>query len=325
MPRIAPFTAAARRRSQALLFVCALARAWFPGPVSAQASGAPYRTEQVSYRNAQDSTYLPAVLTLPRGRGPHPGVVLLSIAGADPLIDRLVGLGYMVLRPERRGFVAVEPLLQATYYDLAQDALAGLDYLRSRPEVDARALSLIGQADDAPAAMLASVASLDSIPLILVAPPGFPGREVFRLEQHGLAQRRGDRPQALDALDRLVDQISSIVLSESSAYLRSYRLGALMAASDVRLPYNAAFPDDEGQIHFFSSPLWHDRLAFDPEQLLARLHAPVLVLIGMDDPDTPLDAYMAAVRRGLARSQSQDATRCASYRIGPGTRSRRRP
>ncbi len=293
-----------------MLVLGAVVRVPLAESASAQSSDQPYPTEQVSYHNAEDSTYLTATLAQPSSSGPHPGVVLLSIAGTDPLVDHLVRLGYAVLLPVRRGFVAVEPLLQATYADLAGDAQAALDYLRSRPEVDRAALGLVGQADDAPPAMLAVAQSTEAIPLVLLAPPGFPGSERFRLEQRGLADIAGARPEDLDALDEYVGQIASIVLGERLRYSREFRLRNLMARSSVRLPYNAAFPQDERQVHFFASPLWHDRLAFEPEAVLAQLHAPVLVLIGTEDPDTPMDAYLAAVRRGLSAAVAEDTTVC---------------
>jgi hypothetical protein len=294
----------------ALLLLCTPAAALAPELASAQASEPPYTTEPVFYRNAQDSTYLTATLALPAGPGPHPGVVLLSIAGTDPLVDHLAGRGYAVLSPARRGFVSVEPLLRATYADLAGDARAAVDYLGARPEIDEAALGLIGQADDAPAAMLAADASADPIPLVLLAPPGFPGREVFRLEQLGLAEGRGVAMEELVALERHVDEIASIVLNEDSPAQRASRLQLLMATSDVGLPYNAAFPNDEGQARFLASPLWHDRMAFDPEAVLAGLHAPVLVLIGTEDPNTPMEAYLAAMRRGLSGAPTTDSAVC---------------
>jgi pimeloyl-ACP methyl ester carboxylesterase len=158
--------------------------------------------------------------------------------------------------------------------------------------------------------MLASVDASESVPLVLLAPPGFPGREIFRLEQRNLAEVDGRRPQELDALDRLVGRIADAVLGASLPNLRSYRLQALMDSSSVRLPYNAAFPNDERQIHFFASPLWYDRLAFEPEAVLARLHSPVLLMIGNEDPNTPLTSYLAAVRRGLSASRTRDWTVC---------------
>lgn len=266
--------------------------------------------EQVMYRNAVDSTYLTATLALPAGRGTHPGVILLSIAGTQPLVERLTREGYVVLQPVRRHFVAVEPYLQSTYQELGFDVQAAVQYLRGRAEVADDRVAMIAQADDAPAAILAMSRAAEPVPLVLLAPPGFLGREIFQLEQHRLAEVDRWRAEDLVALDRLVDQISNVVLREQTPAMRAFRLEVVMGSATVRLPYNAAFPNDERQIHFFSSPLWHDRLAFAPEEELARLHAPVLLLIGNDEPATPLTEYLAAVRRGLAGTRMQDSTVC---------------
>ena len=289
---------------------CALVSTLSAAPICAQ-TPAPYRTEQVSYWSEQDSTFLTAWLSLPPGSGPQPGVVVLSSAGTERLVDRFVGDGYAVLMPTPCGFVTVEPLLRATFSDLAGDVLAALDYLGSRAEVDAEVLGLIAQADATAPAMLSAVSSEEPVPLILLAPLAFPGVETFRLEQRWLAERVGAGAADLQALDQYVGRIAEIVLGESAPYMRAYRLASLRAGSTVQLPRNnAAFPAGERQMHFFASPLWRDQLAFEPEAVLARLGSPVLVLIGAEDPNTPMDAYLAAVRRGLSTASTRDATVC---------------
>ena len=286
-------------------------------PLAAQdAAGLP-RGEAVMYLNPTDSVHLTATLFLPpggregsAGQERRPGVVLLSVAWTDPVVERLTNLGFAVLTPDRRGFVAVEPLLRATYRDLAADARAALEYLRSHPDVDGGAMALMAQADDAPPAILASAEMGGGVPLVILAPPGFPGREVFRLEQRGAAERDGYGPQALEALDRYLEDIADAILEESTPFLRALRLRAVMADSDVRLPFNAALPNNQDQTHHLSSSIWHDRFAFQPEEALATLEAPVLILIGNEDPNTPILAYLEAIRRGLAEAPSTDSTLC---------------
>jgi pimeloyl-ACP methyl ester carboxylesterase len=290
--------------------LCALALTLSAAPICAQTSGSD-QTQQVSYWNPQDSIFLTASLTLPPGSGPHPGVVVLSGAGTVRLVDRFVADDYAVLIPVPRGFVTVEPLLRATYSDLAGDVQAALDYLGSRAEVNAEALALVAQADVTPAAILSSVSSEEPVPLVLLAPSAFPGVETFRLQQRGLAERGGAGAAHLQALDQYVARLGEIVLGESTSYLREYRLKSLRAGSTVQLPRNnAAFPSDERQAHFFASPLWRDQLAFEPEIVLALLGSPILVLIGTEDPNTPMDEYLAAVRRGLSNANTRDATVC---------------
>lgn len=268
-------------------------------PASLEAQDGTYRTELVTYLNAEDGTELSAMLALPSAGAPHPAVVVLSVAGTKPLVDHLVGQGYAVLAPTLRGFVSVEPLLRATYPDLAGDVRQALTYLGSRAEVDGAALGLIAQADNSRFAMLFA-ASAAAVPVVLLAPPGFAGPEELRIEQRWIAERAGAEAGELAALDRYVADISEIVLTDTSPYAREYRLRDLRATSRVDLPPNAAFPSDEGQARFFASPLWHDRLAFEPEAALARVRSPVLLLIGTEDPRTPMDEYLSSVRRGLA-------------------------
>lgn len=291
-------------RCRAVLTV-ALAAGVLPSIAAAQTA-----VEQVGYSNATDATALGASLSLPAGDGPHPAVVVLSIAGTGPLVDRLVAGGYAVLQPVRRGFVDVEPMLAATYDDLAADVAAALAYLESRGDIDAGRVGVIAQADDAPPAILAAAASEAVVPLVLLAPPAFSGVEMFRMEQRWLAERDGARPDELVALDDYVGRIAEIALEATTPSVREHRLQSLRAGSAVQLPRNAAIPADALQAHFFASPLWHDRLAFEPEAALARVHTSVLALIGMDDPNTPLEAYLAALRRGLAGAPTHDTTVC---------------
>lgn len=277
----------------------------------AQAAAPAPVTEQVSYKNAKDGASLTGALMLPAAPGPHPGVVLLTLAGADALTARLNGLGYAVLIPERRGMLAVEMMLQATFQDLADDVQAGVDYLRARPEVGAADVTLIGQGEDSPAAIIAAYGSPDPLPLILLAPPAFPGTETLQLEQHGLAESRGYGRLALDSLDAYVAGLAQVVLAERSAALREQRVYEFMTKAGTGLPRSANFPVTmEGQSHFFGSAWWWDRLSFDPIPVLQRVESPVLVMIGLEDPFTDLPRYFPTMQRALQTGLSQGATLC---------------
>jgi hypothetical protein len=262
----------------------------------------------VQYASTVDGIELEATLTRPHVDGSVPGVVLLSIAGTTPLVERLVSEGFAVLTPQRRGFSEVEPLLRATYHDLAEDVVSALAFLEGRQDIDGSALAVIAQADDAPPAVLALVEGGVSIPLVRLAPPAFPGVETFRMEQRFAAERARWSSEDIDALDDYVVQIAEIALGPGLPYAREYRLNNLRAASPVQLPRSAAFPGDEEQMHFFASPFWQSRLAFDPESAMSALETPALVLIGSEDVNTPIERYLDAMRDHLAEAPSDDAT-----------------
>ena len=188
--------------------------------------------------------------------------------------------------------------------------LGALRYLSGHPRIDAGSLAVVAQADDAPPAVLAMLGPDGGVPLVLLAPPAFPGDEVFRREQRAAAERARWPASEMEALEGYLEQIVGIALSGNPPYVREYQLNNVRAVSPVQLPRNAAFPADEDQMHFFASPLWHDRLAFDPAATIGTLDAPTLVLIGLDDADTRTDEYVGAMRGYLANAPSTEATVC---------------
>ena len=267
--------------------------------------------ERVSYQNPEDGATLSGTLALPPGEGPFPGVVVASVAGADELATHLVPLGYAVLRPERRGMMAVERMLQATFQDLANDVAAGVSYLRSRPEIDAQLVGLVGQGDDAPATALAAADSPDLAFVVLLSAPGLVGAETFRIEQWRLAEGRGWRREALDGLNEHIDRLAEIIVGEPAPGPRMARLWALMNESVVGLPRSAALPHtDEGLVRFFASPWWRARLSFRPEEVLSQIRSPVLALMGLEDPLMPWEDHLPAVQRALESAPSDDVTIC---------------
>lgn len=265
-------------------------------------------TEQVRF-SSRDGTSLGAVLTVPESGSARVGVVLYTLAAADALIDELVGHGYAVLQPQRRGLTSVEPLLQATFQDLADDVHAAVEYLGSRPELGEAPVAVIAQYDDTPAALIAAVA--DPLPLVLLSPPAFPGTETFRLEQRAVGISHGHSPEALDELDEYVDRLTGVVLSEPSQALREYRLRAFLDQSGVQLPRAVNFTlTEEGQVHFLTSPWFFDRFAFQPSEIVSRLAGLTLILIGLDDTSTPLERYLPTTWSALAAAPTRQAALC---------------
>lgn len=267
-------------------------------------------TEFVSWTNPQDGMPLSGQLSMPAGPGPFGGVVLLTLAGSDPLVARLNAQGLAVLRPERRGMVAVEVMLRASFDVLSADVQSAVDFLRARPDVGDDAVSLVAQGEDTPAALIAAARA--PITLALLSPPGFDGTETFRQEQTGTAELRGAGRFTLDSLDLWIEGLARTARSDDDPLVRDLMIQAFMTEEGMLLPRSANFPlTMEGQAHFFASQWWWDRFTFDPIPLYGRLRGPVLVLIGLEDPFTPFDRYFPAIRNALGRAAGGDAELCA--------------
>src|SRR5262249_32933423 len=116
----------------------------------------PYVEEKVNYPSGD--IQLAATLTRPKDAARSPAVVLLTgsgpqdrdacVLGVRPsaaIADALPRAGWAVLRTDDRGIgESTGNFAAATALDFAADARAGMDYLRSRPEIDGARIGLLG-------------------------------------------------------------------------------------------------------------------------------------------------------------------------------------
>ncbi|PCH80015.1 MAG: hypothetical protein COB96_03710, partial [Planctomycetota bacterium] len=113
----------------------------------------PYSEEEVAYRNEIGKVDLAGTLTLPEGSGPHPAVLLITGSGGQDrneeifqhkpfwvIADYLSRNGIAVLRVDDRGVGRTSAGPNpgtATTADFAGDVLAGVEFLKSRAEIEA--------------------------------------------------------------------------------------------------------------------------------------------------------------------------------------------
>ena len=156
----------------------------------------PYREEEVTFENRPAGINLAGTLTLPKSAGPFPAVILISGSGAQDrdealaghrpflvLADYLTRQGVAVLRVDDRGVGgSTGDSLRATSSDFADDALAGVAYLKGRREIDTARIGLIGHSEGGLVAPLAATRSQDVAFIVLLAGPGLPGEQIIYLQ-----------------------------------------------------------------------------------------------------------------------------------------------
>ena len=157
----------------------------------------PYREEKVRYLNPDARIQLAGTLTIPKGKGPFPAAML--IPGSGPLdrdelfgghrvflvlADYLTRHGISVLRADKRGIGDSKgDFGTALTTDFASDAEAGLAYLRTRKEVDASKVGLIGHSEGGIIAPMTAAKPSEKVAFIVImAGPGVPGVD-FAAEQ----------------------------------------------------------------------------------------------------------------------------------------------
>lgn len=278
----------------------------------------PYRAEDVAYGNPAAGGRLAGTLTLPAGDGPFPAAVLVPGVGSHErdytvlghrrflvLADHLARRGVACLRFDERGAgrSGGDPAA-ATSADHAEDALAGVRFLRGRAGIDAARVGLIGHSEGGTVAALAAAASPDVGFVVMLAAPGLPGRETnLRFEESmGLAMGRDSASVA--AGRRLQERILDIVAGEADSAAAAGAIRRLLAGLEPPLPAERV----EGAVRRFLSPWFRFNLRHDPGETLRRVRCPVLAAIGGLDRQVPPGENLAAIARALTEGGNDDFT-----------------
>jgi uncharacterized protein len=172
-----------------------------------------YNSEDLEYDNAGKTVHFGATFTFPKTGGPFTTLLLITGSGIQDrdetvfghkpfavIADYLTKKGYAVLRVDDRGAGKTKgDLSNATSADFAKDVEAGLDYLKTRPEVNRKKLGLLGHSEGGVIAPMVAAERKDVGFIILWGAP-MVGGAVTNIEQNRLVlQKAGLGHGAIDA------------------------------------------------------------------------------------------------------------------------------
>jgi len=267
----------------------------------------PYVSEEVAYRNEAGGVKLAGTLTLPNSGGPFRAVVLITGSGAEDgdetvfghkpflvLADHLTRAGIAVLRVDDRGVGGSDPGPEgATSEDFAGDALAGVAYLRTRKEIDAQKIGLVGHSEGGLIAPAAAVRSDDVKFIVLMAGPGLRGDQLLMLQTAALLRAIGkSEAEVAEACD-INAKVYRAVMEEADPVPREKRVREALASSG--LPADGI----EAQVKMVLAPWMRYFLSYDPRPTLSKVKVPVLAINGERDRQVPAKENIDAIRAAL--------------------------
>jgi len=287
----------------------------------------PYTSEDVTYTH--DDVVLAGTLTVPKGEGPYPAVLLISGSGSQDrdetifehkpfwvIADGLSRHGIAVLRVDDRGVGGSKgDVAHATSSDFAKDVEAGVAFLKTRPEVRKDAIGLAGHSEGGLIAPLVAAEDPDVAFIILLAGPAVPGTDVLALQNELLARAAG--ATKAEAAARAEDNrklTGLIVAGADSAQV------AAMVRKVVEDQAKSMTPGErekleknmdslvEAQTRSLMSPWMHYFLTYDPRPTLARVKVPVLALYGEKDLQVPPDQSVSELKKALEEAGNKDVT-----------------
>ncbi len=291
----------------------------------------PYVAEEVIYENKAANIKLAGTLTLPRTAGPKSpsaAVILISGSGAQDrdesifnhrpflvIADYLTRRGVAVLRVDDRGVGgSTGSVRDATSEDFVGDVLAGVAYLKTRPEIDAKRIGLIGHSEGGIIAPMAATRSDDIAFIVLLAGTGLPGEEVLYLQGTALQKLLGVPEKQIERQRALQKQVFAVLKQEKDPEVIAKKSRAVIDAfiatlsDEEKKEIAAAKSLIENQIKALQSPWLRSFLFYDPRPTLQKVCCPVLALIGEKDFQVPPKENLPEIEKALKAGGNRDFT-----------------
>jgi pimeloyl-ACP methyl ester carboxylesterase len=283
----------------------------------------PYSEEEVFFENKEAGLTLAGTFTYPFASGEKdnsfPAVVLISgsgpqnrdeeLLGHKPflvLADHLTRNGIAVLRFDDRGVgKSTGDFSSATTEDFVTDALAGVEFLMTRKEVDKNNIGLIGHSEGGLVAPLAAVQSDDVSFIVLLAGTGIPGKEILRLQTELIMRANGTDEETIarDVNSSMV--IYGILINEKDSITAREMIKAEFdrSLSEISEEEKNRMGDPDQyfnlQANILLSPWFRFFLKYDPYPILTKVRVPVLAIIGEKDLQVPPKENLEMIKKAL--------------------------
>lgn len=272
----------------------------------------PYTNEEVTFTNDRGPVNLAGTLSLPKGKGPFPAVLLVAAAGPEGrdeeagghrvfvvLADHLLHEGIAVLRYDKRGVGSSSGnFAAASFEDLVSDAAVAFRYLKGRPEVDRHRVGIIGHSEGGSIAPAVAAGDKDVAFVVAMAGSGLSGEFRITQMQAYMAQESGASSEQQAKIRTLCRQIFRTVKATPDDAVANERISALIDETVAAKGVTGEQAKAMGQL--MTVEFVRTELNDDPIRYLKKVHVPVLALVGSLDRIVPAAPYVAAMRPVLS-------------------------
>ncbi|MGH9824551.1 MAG: alpha/beta hydrolase family protein [Blastocatellia bacterium] len=284
----------------------------------------PYDEQDVSYENKAAGVTLAGTLTLPRAKGPYPVVLLITGSGPQDrdetllghkpflvLSDYLTRNGIAVLRVDDRGIgKSTGKFGAATTEDFATDVMAGVEYLRTRKEVDPKQIGLIGHSEGGIIAPMVAAKSPDVAFIVMMAGTGISGEQILYLQGELIARANGTPEAEVEAARKIQEQMFAVVKTEPDRATAQKELHEIVQKARASMTEDQKKEASEAaineQISALMTPWFKYFMSYDPRPALERVKCPVLAVNGAKDLQVPPKQNLPQIEEALEKGGNSD-------------------
>jgi uncharacterized protein len=261
------------------------------------------KEEEVVLRNG--GTTLAGTMTMPSTKSPCPALVIIHAAGFysrkdyPDYVDFFARLGIAVLAYDMR-----DPNTLPSFHDLAEDALAGVQFLRNRQDIDPHRIGLWSLSRGGYTAPLVFSRFREIAFMILVAAPVVTPAELEINDLTNKLRSNGFSPEDTTEAVALFNLVVDVGLTGEGWG----RLNRLYSEAKKRKWFKY-FPLD--QLPPKGDGTWrHIRqiLKYNPVPILETVTCPVLSIYGEMDQAVPVAESIKRTRKALEKAGNKDYT-----------------
>jgi pimeloyl-ACP methyl ester carboxylesterase len=265
------------------------------------------RREDVSFPS--HDVKLAGTLTTPRSAPRHPAIILVHASGAEdreylmPFAHFLVRRGFAVLGYDKRGVGGSSgDWHAASFGDLAGDVVAAFEYLKTRSDIDASHIGMLGWSQAGWVMPLAAVREPRIAFMISISGAAIPAEQTTIDQAQREMAARGMKPEVIADIIRLMQLQYRFARTGDGWDDYSAARARLAARFGNAPPDYPSSPDD---------PHWEviRRLyLYDPAPTLRQLRVPTLALFGELDDNILAEKNAAAWDAALKAGGNKDYT-----------------
>jgi pimeloyl-ACP methyl ester carboxylesterase len=294
-----------------------------------------YESKDIFFKNKTAGVTLAGTLTMPQSQHPTPAVLLISGVGPNDrdytmfsrhklfavLADCLTQHGIAVLRYDKRGVgkSTGKGGSSVTSKDLADDALAGIEYLKTIPEINVQKIGVIGHSEGGMIASMLATQSPNIAFIVLLA--AVSATDIDNLVKHTAAQLKVDGASdgflkqdsfvrakllSISRTEPDIDKAEKLMLEAVKNYLDA--LTEEQKTESQQLMFALNTDNAPKMVKLFNSPWYRFFLNYDPIAVLKKITIPVLALNGDRDFIALADIDLHTIQETLKQSDNQNCT-----------------
>ncbi|MDZ7265587.1 MAG: alpha/beta hydrolase, partial [candidate division KSB1 bacterium] len=202
----------------------------------------------------------------------------------------------------------------ATSQDFAEDVMAGINYLKSRSDINPKFIGLIGHSEGGMIAPMVAARSADVAFMVLLAGTGLTGEQILTLQAALIMKANGASEAIIQKNRHIQKQIFDVLKTEPNDSLAAKQIRQIMQTAmsamtdEEKLSLGLSEATLELQVKQVITPWFRFFLTYDPTTALRKVTCPVLAMNGELDLQVPPKENLAAIASALKAGHNPHVT-----------------